>query len=166
MPTIRDEADGDAAAIAALTNRAFAAVEHGHGTEGAIVDGLRAAGALTVSLVATDGARITGHIAISPVLIDGRDCGWFGIGPLSVDPDIQQAGIGKALVGTALERLRAMGAAGCVVLGQPGYYGRFGFVSDPQLRYRGEASPYLQQLPFGIATAQGEAVYHPAFDGA
>jgi putative acetyltransferase len=128
------------------------------------VNALRDADALTVSLVAVEAGRIAGHIAVSPVRIDDRPGGWFGIGPLSVDPDIQRSGTGTALVMAALDRLRAMGAEGCVVLGQPGYYGRFGFVGDPDLRYGGEVSPYFQRLILSGPAASGEVTYHAAFE--
>lgn len=165
MPVaIRDERDGDAPAIAALTTRAFAAVEHASGTEAAIVDGLRAAGALTLSLVAVEDDAIVGHVAISPVRIDGAASAWFGIGPLSVDPAHQRRGIGVGLVQAALARLRESGAAGCAVLGDPIYYRRFGFVSDPALHYDDDRSPYFQHLLLTGPAARGRVSYHPAFD--
>ena len=163
---IRDERADDAPVIAALTTRAFAAAEHASGTEAAIVDALRVAGALTVSLVAVEDGAIVGHVALSPVRIDGAAGGWFGLGPLSVDPARQRHGIGAGLVEAALARLRAAGAAGCMLLGEPAYYRRFGFVSDPALRYGDEASPYFQNLPLAGPPACGQVSYHPAFDAA
>jgi predicted N-acetyltransferase YhbS len=161
---IRDERAGDAPAIAALITRAFAVAEHASGTEAAIVDALRAAGALSLSLVAVQGDAIVGHVALSPVGIDGVEGGWFGLGPLSVDPARQRRGIGAGLVEAAIAWLRASGAAGCVLLGDPAYYRRFGFVSDPMLRYGDEASPYFQYLSLAGPAARGQVTYHPAFD--
>ncbi|WP_404947171.1 GNAT family N-acetyltransferase [Rhizorhabdus wittichii] len=161
---MRDERDGDAAAIAALTTRAFALAEHASGTEAAIVDALRAAGALTLSLVAAEDGAIVGHVALSPVRIDGAAGGWFGLGPLSVDPARQRRGIGAGLVEAAIARLRASGAAGCVLLGDPAYYRRFGFTSDPTLHYGDTPSPYFQNLPLAGPAARGQVSYHPAFD--
>jgi putative acetyltransferase len=162
--TIRDERAGDEPAIAALTTRAFALAEHASGTEAAIVDGLRAAGALSISLVAMAGETIVGHVALSPVRIDGRTGGWFGLGPIAVDPTRQRHGIGAALMTAAIERLRALDARGCVLLGDPTFYARFGFVSDPALRYGGEPSPYLQYLHLAGPLPAGEVCYHAAFE--
>ena len=162
---IRDEEAGDVAAIAELVREAFASAEHSSGTEAAIVSGLRAAGALTVSLVAVQDEAIVGHIAISPVRIAGA-AGWFGLGPLSVRPACQGRGIGGALIEAALDRLKRQAAAGCVVLGDPGYYGRFGFVHRPGLSYPDIPPPYLQALSFGRAMPEGEVSYHEAFSAA
>ena len=161
---IRPERPEDAAAIRAVTQAAFRGAAHSSQTEASIVEALRAAGALTVSLVAIQGGEVVGHVAFSPVRIDGPAGGWQGLGPLSVRPDRQRRGIGEALVRDGLERLRAMKSAGCVVLGDPGYYGRFGFGSDPQLYYGGVPPGYLQSLAFEEPTPQGEVHYHPGFD--
>lgn len=118
---IRDEHAGDAAAIREVVRAAFAGAEHSSGTEPAIVDGLREAGALTVSLVALDESGIAGHVAISPVSV-GAAKDWYGLGPVAVRPDCQRKGIGSALIREALGALRTRGAAGCVVLGDPAYY--------------------------------------------
>src|SRR5262245_55623298 len=91
---IRGERPGDARAIRSITNAAFAGAEHSSGTEAAIVDALRASGAMTVSLVAVAGNEVVGHVAFSPVRIDGQDFGWYGLGPVSVRPDCQKQGIG------------------------------------------------------------------------
>ena len=125
---IRDERPADAAAIRAVTDAAFAGVPHSNQTESRIIDALRKAGALTLSLVALRREQLVGHIAFSPVLIDGVACDWYGLGPVSVVPELQGLGVGAALIRAGLERLRDIGARGCVLLGDPRYYGRFGFV--------------------------------------
>lgn len=132
---IRQEQEQDCDAVKQVTADAFALMEHSNQTEAAIIAALRDAGALTISLVATDGDEVIGHVAFSPVTIDGEDQGWFGLGPVSVRPDLQGRGIGGALIRQGLNELRAQGAAGCVLLGNPGYYRRFGFENDPDLRY-------------------------------
>lgn len=167
MIAIRDEQPTDFAAIADVTFRAFADIEQSDQTEPAIVAGLRDAGALALSLVAVEDGEIVGHIAFSPVLIDGRDCGWLGLGPLSVRPDRQCRGIGSALVRSGLDRLRTRNAAGCVVLGEPAYYGRFGFASGDRLHFTGAPGEYfmLLDLPAGDSRARGQVDYHPAFFG-
>ena len=133
MTDIRDppETPDDAPAIAALVTDAFLTAAHADGTEAAIVDGLRAAGALLLSLVATDGPALVGHVAASPVTIAGRP-GWAGIGPLAVRADRRRAGIGAALMTAALDALRARGLAGAVLVGDPAYYARFGFAAEPR----------------------------------
>ena len=161
---IRPEQPTDHAAIGALTAAAFAAVEHSDQTEPEIIARLRAAGALTMSLVAIDGGEVVGHIAFSPVTIDGVDLGWFGLGPMSVKPGRQSQGIGSALVRQGLDRLRDRSAAGCVVLGDPAYYARFGFERDATLRYEGAPPDYFMRLVLtDRAAPQGRVDYASAF---
>ena len=163
---VRDETPADAAAIRRLTELAFAGAEHASGTEGAITDALRRTGALTLSLVGAIDDEIVGHAAFSPVGIAGLDGGWFGLGPIAVLPARQRAGIGGALIDTGLARLRAQGAAGCVVLGDPAYYARFGFAPHPGLRFDGVPPEYFMALAFAGAPPAGAVVYHPAFSAA
>lgn len=161
---VRDERAEDADAIRVITDAAFAGMPHSAGTEAAIVDGLRSADALTISLVADEGGAVLGHVAFSPVAIDGEHYGWFGLGPVSVAPARQRQGIGDALIRAGLARLEQQGAQGCVVLGDPRYYRRFGFVADPALRYPGVPQEYFQRLVLDGAAAAGVVAYHPAFD--
>jgi putative acetyltransferase len=133
-------------------------------TEKAIVDALRSAGALTLSLIAIEDGKIIGHVAFSPVTINGKTNGWYGLGPVSVWPNQQGRGIGQALIREGLNNLRDMNAQGCVVLGDPGYYSRFGFVSDPGLRYGDVPPEYFQRLGFTEIVPKGEVVFHPGFD--
>jgi predicted N-acetyltransferase YhbS len=72
--------------------------------------------------------------------------------------------IGSALITEGLERLRALNAAGCVLLGNPAYYSRFGFLSDPALTYQGKPNPYFQRLVLKGPLARGDVSFHPAFD--
>lgn len=161
---IRLENEGDADAIHALTAAAFQGRPYSDGTEAQIVDTLRAANALTISLVAEDYDEIVGHVAFSPVAIGGQPGSWYGLGPVSVAPARQRRGIGTALIETGLARLRGLGAAGCVLLGDPAYYGRFGFASDPALRYRDVDTRFVQRLIFAGDAPTGEIAFHPAFD--
>jgi putative acetyltransferase len=160
---IRPERPGDAAAISVLITEAFALAEHSDGTEAAIVERLRDADALTLSLAAEDMGAIVGHAAFSPVTIGGRDVGWFGLGPVAVAPGRQKSGIGAQIIRLGLDQLRARGAGGCVVLGDPGYYGRFGFSADARLAFPGPPARYFQALPFGSDIPSGTVAYHPAF---
>lgn len=160
---IRAEEQDDAAPIRRVVRAAFAGAEHSSGTEERIVDGLRNAGSLTISLVAVESGDVVGHVAISPVAIDGAT-GWYGLGPVAVFPPHQRAGIGSRLVQEALSRLRREGAEGCVVLGDPAFYGKFGFAPDPQITYPGVPKEYFQAFCFGTSRARGQVQYHSAFD--
>ncbi|PTD21134.1 GNAT family N-acetyltransferase [Sphingomonas fennica] len=161
---IRKEQPQDHAAIARITADAFAGVDHSDGTEPAIISALRDAGALALSLVAVDDdGRIAGHAAFSPVTIDGREGGWFGLGPVAVRPDRQRAGIGGALIRAGLEELRRQGAGGCVVLGEPAYYRRFGFERDEALYYDGAPAAYFMRIAFADPAPEGRVEYHPGF---
>lgn len=162
---IRPERPADAPAIRAITAAAFEGVPFSDQSEPDIVDGLRAAAALSVSLVAVEHGEVIGHVAFSPVTIPVAEGRWHGLGPVSVRPDQQGRGVGQALIRQGLDQLRATGAAGCVVLGAPAYYGRFGFESDPAVSYGGASSPYLQRLIFQGPPPEGDVLYHPAFGG-
>ena len=164
MVTIRYEQRKDRDLIRGVVRQAFAEAPHSSGTEPAIVDALRVGGALTISLVAIEGDAIVAHIAISPVVAEDGASGWFGLGPVSVLPDWQHRGIGSALIREALARLRTSGSAGCVVLGDPNYYGRFGFEHDPALNYRDVPAPYFQVLSFSGQRPCGSVEYHAAFE--
>ncbi|HWA44882.1 MAG TPA: N-acetyltransferase [Hypericibacter adhaerens] len=161
---IRPEAAGDAEAIRRVTRAAFEGKAYSRQTEAAIIDALRAAGALTISLVAVEEGEILGHVAFSPVAVGGIDRGWYGLGPVAVRPDRQRQGIGQALIREGLRRIRQRSAAGVILVGDPGYYARFGFVSDPALRYRDVPSAYIQRLAFTKDVPSGEIAFHAAFD--
>jgi putative acetyltransferase len=160
---IRPERPGDEDAIHAVTEAAFLSAPHTSHAEQFIVRELRRAGALAVSLVAEGDGRVVGHVAISPVTIDGAVSGWFGLGPVSVLPERQGAGIGSRLVGEALERLRSVGARGCVLVGEPAYYGRFGFRAEPALVLPGVPPDYFQALCFTNDAPGGGVTFHEAF---
>ena len=83
---IRPESSADLAAIREVTRAAFSNAAHASHTEHLIVDALRQAGALSLSLVAQTGAYIIGHVAVSPITISDGATGWFGLGPVSVLP--------------------------------------------------------------------------------
>lgn len=161
--SIRPERPADAQIIRQVTEAAFAVAEHSAGTEGAIIDALRAANALTVSLVATINDEVVGHIAFSPVMIDGVDANWFGLGPVSVRPDLHDHGNGGALIREGLDRLRMVGAKGCVVLGAPAYYERFGFEHDPAIRFEGVPPEYFMRLSLDGSLTAGRVAYHEGF---
>jgi putative acetyltransferase len=161
---IRPERPADAAAIATLTRAAFRAAVHASHTEQYIVGALRRADVLALSLLATVAGAPVGHVALSPVSIADGTPDWFGLGPLAVLPAWQRQGVGARLVREALAMLRAQGAGGCVVLGEPAYYGRFGFVADPGLVLPGVPPGYFQALAFGAGRPRGAVAYHAAFE--
>jgi putative acetyltransferase len=162
--TIRPETQMDGDAIDAVTIAAFLNAPHAGHTEQFIVRALRRAGALTVSLVAEVDGAIVGHVAASPVTISDGSAGWFGIGPVSVQPDHQGQGVGSKLMRSALDALREGGAEGCVVVGDPAYYGRFDFRADPRLVLPGLPAEYFQAIWFAPSSASGVVAYHEAFD--
>lgn len=161
---VRDEQPGDVAAIAHVTEAAFSTVVHSSHTEQFIVSALRAAGQLTISLVAEAGDQVVGHIAVSPLTLSSGDDGWYGLGPVSVLPDFQSRGIGTTLMQAAIRQLKSLGGAGCVLLGDPAYYARFGFKAYQGLVLPGVPEIYFQALPFTDRVPKAQVRYHPAFE--
>ena len=163
--TIRGETRADFAAIHELNQSVF-----GRRAEADLVDRLRETARPFVSLVSEEGRTIIGHVAFSPVTIERRPDLLMGLGPLAVRYEWRRRGIGEALVRRGLEVCGGIGAAAVVVLGDPGYYGRFGFVPAEELGLRCpfEAPPGF----FGAVVLRsgefddrgGLARYHPAFD--
>lgn len=161
---IRPETPADIPHITAMTQAAFLTEVHSSHTEQFIINALRKAGALSLSLVVEQEGEVVGHIAASPVQIVERGGNWYGLAPLSVRPDKQQQGIGGLLVQQLLQELKTLGADGCVVLGDPNYYGRFGFKAQDGLYYPGVPAEYMQILAFDGQVVTGEVAYHPAFN--
>lgn len=160
---IRQESPSDSAAIHAVTTAAFLSAPHTAHTEQFVVDALRKAGALTISLVAEQAGEIAAHVAVSPVSLSDGSTGWFGLGPISVKPELQGKGIGSLLMQAALRLLRERGAAGCVLVGDPSYYSRFGFKPEPSLTLPDVPPQYFQALPFGPSLPRGVVTFHEAF---
>lgn len=162
--SVRHEAPGDAPAIHALTKAAFRDMAFSDGDEAELVDTLRTDGDLTLSLVAESiDKAIIGHIAFSPVTISDGTSNWYGLGPVSVIPLRQRAGIGSAMINRGLTEMRALGAAGIILLGDPEYYRKFGFEHDPALTYPGPPAEYFQRLVLGGTAPSGTVNYSPAF---
>ena len=157
---VRSERQGDEAAIRQVHAEAFARAQ-----EGRLVDALRAAGAAVISEVAVVDGAVVGHVLFSPA-----GDALLGLAPLAVVPAQQKKGLGAALVRRGLERAREAGARAVVVLGEPGYYQRFGFV--PALRFglrckwpgTEEAFMALELQAGALRGAAGTVAYHPAFD--
>ena len=160
---VSNEKSGDDARIHQVAEQAFLSAPHSDHTEQFIVDALRRAGALAISQVAKYEGEIIGHVAISPVTLSGGATGWFGLGPISVLPEFQGLGIGSKLMRSSLAALEKMEASGCVVLGDPAYYGRFGFKVVDGLVFPGVPAEYFQALSFSGEFLKGEVSYHEAF---
>jgi putative acetyltransferase len=94
--------------------------------EARLVDLLRAAGRLRVSLVAEVDRRVVGHVAFSPVTAASGAVG-IGLAPVAVVEAYRRRGIAADLIRAGLEACRAAGFGWAVVLGEPAYYARFGF---------------------------------------
>ena len=160
---IRNETESDIQAIAEITKTAFATLAISQHTEQFIIHALRAAGALTVSLVAEIDGNVVGHVAFSPVTISDGNPHWYGLGPVSVLPQHQRQGIGTALIREGLSLLKARGAQGCVLVGEPAYYRRFGFRNLSVLTLEGVPPQVFLALPFEDPTPRGVVVFHTAF---
>lgn len=160
---IRDETHEDARAITGVTVAAFMTLEVSNHTEQFIIEALRAADALAVSLVAELDGRVVGHIAFSPLTISDGSSDWFGLGPVSVFPELQRQGIGKTLIREGLERLKALGAKGCCLVGHPDYYRRFGFTNSQELVIEGVPQEVFFVLSFDGFLPQGTVGFHEAF---
>jgi len=160
---IRDETADDVEAISALTRSAFATAAHSSGNEADIVLALRRRGRLSASLLAEEDGQLLGHVALSPVTLSDGSAGWYGLGPISVLPTSQGKGIGSALMRAAIARLRQLGAAGCVLLGEPAYYQRFGFRCFSQLQLPGVPPEYFMALPLGGDVTAAVVSYDASF---
>jgi len=161
---IRAEQASDIEAITQVTYAAFLGKFSDHPTEHLIVNGLREADMLTLSLVAEVEEEIVGHVAFSPVTINEKFVDWYGLGPISVTPELQKQGIGSKLISDGLARLRDLGAKGCVLEGSPAYYSRFGFKPRAGLTYHVAPAPeYFMALPFYKEIPTGNVEYHRAF---
>lgn len=164
---IRPERPGDEDAIHDLTVKAFDGAPYSDGSEAPILRALRRSGDLALSLVAEEDGAIIGHIAFSPIAIDGaEDIGgdWFGLGPISVAPDRQRQGIGKALIRAGLDWLRNRNAAGCALIGNPDVYRGSGFESDGRLSYGDLDRRYVQRIVLRGPAPVGALKFSPAFD--
>ena len=158
---IRDETIADIPAISRLVTEALLMLAQSTGTEASIVEKLRAEKALALSLVAEEEGAVVGYLAASAARIGSQE-GWGLIGPLAVLPSRHRQGIGSALMAEALRRLRAT-CRGTALVGDPAYYGRFGFRAFPGLSVADYPPEMVQALPFDGTEPQGELIHHPAF---
>ena len=160
---IRNETNADVDAITEVTAAAFKTLEISDNTEHFIVTALRAAKALTVSLVAEVGGSIIGHIAFSPVSMSDGTAHWYGLGPVSVLPAYHRQGVGTGLIQEGLSRLRKLSAAGCCVVGHPDYYRKFGFENVAGLGLDEVPPEVFFALSFDGHIPQGTVAFQEAF---
>lgn len=160
---IRTEKEADITKIFEITKEAFKNHPYSQGTEQFVIDALRRDSVLTISLVAEVDGKVVGHIAFSPVTISDGSTDWYGLGPVSVQPEFQRHGIGKALILEGLSQLKAKGAQGCILVGDPAYYNRFGFKNFPNLTMEHVPQEYVLVLPFAKKIAIGVLAHHPDF---
>ena len=160
---IRDEKDTDYKVISDVTKSAFETMEISNHTEQFIVEALRSVRALTLSLVAEIDGRVVGHIAFSPVTMSDGTKDWYGLGPVSVHPDFQRKGIGKALIREGLSRLRKLKAKGCCLVGHPEYYPQFGFSNVEGLVFEGVPQEAFFVVLFDGGMPEGNVMFHEGF---
>lgn len=160
---IRPETKRDISAITEVTVAAFEALEISNHTEQFIIEALRAARALTVSLVAEVEGRVVGHIAFSPVSVADGTENWYGLGPVSVLPDYQNIGIGKVLIQEGLSMLKDLSARGCCLVGHPEYYKKLGFQNVTGLGLEGVPQEAFFALSFDGQFPQGNVIFHEGF---
>jgi putative acetyltransferase len=164
-PVIRRERGADIPGIRAVVHAAFGR----RVAEADLVDGLRRAGALTLSAVAMIDNRIVGYVAFSPVTIGGTHQA-LALAPVSVAPDCQRQGIGSSLIRWSLEQCRQLGHGVVLVVGNPAYYSRFGFTSGSRFGIEcpfavpPEAFRVLELSPGASSACRGMVRYRPEFD--
>ena len=160
---IRPEQPADVDAIRELVRLAFTGHAYSNGTEPLIIDALREDGALALSLVAEVDGTVVAHIAFSAGAVGGSTPGWFVVGPVAVHPDYQRRGIGSELIEASLDVMRSRNTRGCVLVGEPDFYGHFGFRRCSHVNWPGVPDEYVLCLPFSEEEPAGEIAYHPAF---
>jgi putative acetyltransferase len=155
---VRRERLSDVDAIGELIRSAFLGMPYADGDEADVVEALRSQDALSVSLVAESDGTIVGHVAFSPARASNTALRWFALGPLAVLPSHQCRGIGSALVRSGLGAISELGAGGCMLVGDPSYYSRFGFNPSPE-----NAPPGQPPESFMVKVLRGELPIGPIF---
>ncbi len=163
MISIRTSTPRDRDAIRLVEEHAF-----GQPVEAGLVDALVSGGDAVTELVAEEDGQVVGHILFSRLFVeaDGAKFPAVALAPLAVEPSFHGTGIGGALVRKAHVRLKEAGETLSVVLGDPEYYGRFGYDHQRAAGFDSDYQGYaLQALAWGDAPAKGRLVYAPAFSG-
>jgi putative acetyltransferase len=165
MIIIRPETPDDYTAIHDVTKRAFAGRPYADGDEQLLIGKLRDAGAIALSLVAEKDGAVVGQVTFSPGVAADGSTGWYVLGPVAVEPAVQGEGIGGQLIRAGIAWLTTQGAAGCVLVGNPAYYSRFGFHLFPHFAPDGPHAEFYQMLPLGVSAPNMVVGYHPLFGG-
>lgn len=161
MMSIRMATQRDRDAIRAVEEHAF-----GQSAEAGLVDALVANGDAVLELVAVEDGTVVGHIMFSRLEVenDGKRFAAVALAPLAVEPSFHGTGIGGALISEAHLRLKAAGETLSVVLGDPAYYGRFGYSHARAEAFESEyQGPALQALVWGDAPESGRLIYAAPF---
>ena len=162
MFSIRPEQPSDAPAIRAIHVASFPT-----DAEARLVDLLREASNLSVSLVAEVRGEVVGHVAFSPVRVASGRVG-AGLAPVAVLPSHRRQGAAALLVRAGLAECRSAGLRWAVVLGDPAYYSRFGFEPAPDFglsdEYGGGTNfQVIPLVPGGVPSSDGLVWYAPQF---
>jgi len=160
---IRHEQKGDESSISKIIAVAFAGKSYSDGTEPGLVDELRKDNALTLSLVAIDGDTVVGQICFSEAGISSGTGSWYTLGPIAVLPTSQGQGIGRKLIESGLKELEEIGAWGCILVGDPGYYSNHGFKCSPENCPAGESKEHFQIRLIKSNDPDGVFSFHPVF---
>jgi putative acetyltransferase len=160
---IRLEEPRDITTVQDVIRRAFAPMPFGDDNDQHLTNKFRAAGELSLSLVAEKDGVIVGHVALTPAVHESGAAGWFALGPLAVEPDLQRKGIGTALIAEAKVWLAGRGAAGCIVMGDTNYYPRHGFMPTPESAPPNEPAAYFMVLAMQRQIPPGRFAFHPLF---
>ena len=160
---IRAESPDDEDLIRQITELAFKGRPYAGGDEQEVIDRLRTAQALTISLVAELDGEIVGQITFSPAHQADGSSPWFALGPVSVLPTHQSHGIGSALINAGLQQIEALGALGCILTGNPDYYQRFGFELAPDNVPVQESPEFFMLKRLKGAAPDGRFSFHAAF---
>ena len=161
---LRGERPEDVQSIYELTKLAFESMPFSDGSEADRLNILRADEDLELSIIAVAEGKIVGHIAFSPVFLNQKFDHWFGLGSVSVWPELQKQSIGKTLIENGLSLLKDKNAKGCILIGNPDYCHRFGFIGDGRIRYRDYSQDIVQWLKFGKETPSALLTFSPGLE--
>lgn len=162
---VREAGLADRDAIRSIHRAAF-----GRDDEATLVDRLVDARDAIVSLVAVDAGDTIGHVLFSRLRVttaNGDELTAAALAPLAVVPHHQRRGAGEALVREGLDRVAARNIEVVIVLGDPAYYGRFGFSADHARMLRGPFTGpswmALEIVPDALRDVSATVVYPSAF---
>src|SRR5688572_31907855 len=166
MEHIRPEKEQDMTAVRRVLEVAFPTP-----AEADLVERLRRGAKSVIALAADDDGEVVGHIVFSPLTLEPlAGAIGLGLGPVAVLPDHEKHGVGRRLVQNGLAACRAWGAGFVTVLGDPEYYGRFGFepASEHGLLNEFGAGPHFMVFPLkknGLPPRGTLIKYAPEFSG-